>query len=507
MVSFEEVQMYLYNNEPDRHCPKPCEKPLTTIKTTTVTTTTPPEGTPACAPREQIPFPPEKPLAYNGISWPSYCFTGNQEEHVFLMGDWGALERGYYWGAGTKPADNTRSPSNPRVYAWGIDDKAQHLVAEQLAKRAAIVEPRYVMNAGDNFYWGGIGTPACRERCGEKSMNLTLMSYFYEDAPNNRMFYNVFDNMYKGPGLDGKPWLSVLGNHDWGGIFFNAAWDQQIWYTWGPSGRWVMPGLYWHQHVKYPTKNFTVDWYLLDSNNQDAKPHPEDPGHNICGSHNPKSNTCKSIGGPEDPYSCHIWFANLWKEQMEWLEKKLNSSTADWQIIVTHFPPDPWFVHQDYKRLSSKYGLDLIVGSHRHDSELWDAHSWNAKSGPGVPYIVVGGGGGVTSERDPRTSNAEYGFVDLTLTKDSIKCELINQAGWLVRTMWVGKRENAIPDSCKKNGCGQYIPQSACQCTKECGLPQYNNCCADIQDSCSALFTTTTTTKSELLVDAQEQIV
>merc|ERR1712178_420777 len=102
--------------------------------TTTTTTTTPPAGTPACPPRAAIPDPPKIANEHNGISWPSLCYVGLEEEHVFLIGDWGGLWRE------KKPAPNTegsrrRRSFGERHFTKGLDDKAQHLVAAALNAR------------------------------------------------------------------------------------------------------------------------------------------------------------------------------------------------------------------------------------------------------------------------------------------------------------------------------------------------------------------------------------
>jgi hypothetical protein len=127
--------------------------------------------------------------------------------------------------------------------------------------------------------------------------------------------------------------------------------------------------------------------------------------------------------------TCPRWFDNLWKEQANWLEKQLNASTADWQIIVTHFPPDQ-FMSSYWTRLHKRYGIDLFVASHRHTEEV---HINDRRFG-GLNWIVVGGGGGITSEWNPDGSKRgrdQYGFMDMTISKDELKIEAINENGEL----------------------------------------------------------------------------
>ena len=55
-----------------------------------------------------------------------------------------------------------------RLEPQGVDDNPQILVANAFKARAALKDPQYILNVGDNFYWGGI-----EKTCGEP-MNKTF---------------------------------------------------------------------------------------------------------------------------------------------------------------------------------------------------------------------------------------------------------------------------------------------------------------------------------------------
>jgi len=137
---------------------------------------------------------------------------------------------------------------------------------------------------------------------------------------------------------------------------------------------------------------------------------------------------------------CAAWFQSLWDAQVQWLSAGLAASDADWQFVVSHFPPD--FRIDFWAQLSARYGIDLIVGGHRHQEEV----HYNDGFGGGIldntAWVVAGGGGGITSEGLPRVDGQDdmYGFMDVTITKSQLLIEAISHSGIVRSSTWVYPR-------------------------------------------------------------------
>eukprot|EP00933_Yihiella_yeosuensis_P070201 TRINITY_DN7788_c0_g1_i1.p1 TRINITY_DN7788_c0_g1~~TRINITY_DN7788_c0_g1_i1.p1 ORF type:complete len:632 (+),score=130.23 TRINITY_DN7788_c0_g1_i1:157-2052(+) len=382
--------------------------------------------------------PPTTSTQYKGVAVEPLKVSGTGVKHIFAIGDWGGLlgtgagkmvqYRGGV-GRGSHTMARFRGPCrtpdmvscfNGRRckkacrYNPAVDRHAQVLVAHQFNKRAASSKPDFILNVGDNFYWGGLNT-----KCGHPMHSINQIT--------KTQFNEIFENVYRGPGVDGIPWFSVLGNHDWGGFQFDKAWDQQIAYTWA-SDRWLMPAPYYSRRVDYDDAGFSAEFFMLDTNAMDVKPMHADPNHNICGAkHTPRGADCSATGGPRDLKACFKFMWDLWREQEKWIVKKLDESTADWQVAVTHFQCG--HAAQMYRKLHNEHGLDLLVTGHTHTQAIF--HNWSHLGG--LTCFITGGGGGITSEGDPNSPrSSQYGFYDLAISKEKIDIESVNYKGFTV---------------------------------------------------------------------------
>jgi hypothetical protein len=361
---------------------------------------------------------PAKSDQYDGIEDRRTIETHDSEDgnaDIFVIGDWGA----------TLPYHDT-------FFGWPNDQHAQVNVAGAMKKRGAWAHPAYVLNVGDNFYVGGLNQDG------------NGIDHTCQDPPDfqRQDTINKFDSIWATiyHPISSVPWISVLGNHDYGGWQMDSGWPQQIGYSF-MNHNWILPARYYTKRVRH--SNFVIDYFMLDSNVYDAKEGNENPDHNICSiKHNTGGmGSCANNGGPKSIQDCRPWFQASWAVQQAWAEEKLAASDADWKIIVTHFPCG--YETEWYKKLKREYGLDLLVTGHRHQQELWWAgtpskyiatflrsQDWDYTA---PACFVTGGGGGIISQKfdyaDYGRDLLWYGFFHLTINRHWMKIELVDTSG------------------------------------------------------------------------------
>lgn len=388
-----------------------------------------------CTDKVKIPdTPPDTAITYNGIRLPDICFMKPGPYNVYAIGDWGGLMYGEHMPP--VPADKRSKlfPRFRRKFMLGTDDRAQLKVAAEMRVRASFASPDYILNVGDNFYWGGVNG-----KCGQAP--------YQQNA--SAQWLHVFEQVYWGPGLDDKPWFGVLGNHDFGGYKMTSAWENVVGYSWGGGNgntrRWVNPALYYSQQVNYPS--FSVLYLFVDTNAFETWPPEENPYHNICGKlHNAENATCK--GGPSSIWTCESWFHRIMDQEWQWIEDSLRDSSSTYQVVVTHFPPQWGKDH--WSCLVERYGIDVFISGHIHKQQMWSGDE-DGNDLPGTCTIITGGGGGITAEDVPKEDGDDdsYGFMHLTLSSQKITVEGITHSGIIRKVMVCGNRGPVPGDACQ----------------------------------------------------------
>jgi len=170
---------------------------------------------------------------------------------------------------------------------WGrLGEQDQVEVAEQMARTAGNLNPRFIISVGDNFYENGV-----------KSV----------DDPQ---WQKSFEEVYRDPALQ-VPWYCILGNHDY---HAGGDCDAQIAYH-QVSPRWNMPARYYQQTHQVDERT-TADFFYLD--------------------------TTPMIKSYYSLIRGFITRANVMTQdvpkQLAWFKTALAASTAQWKIVIAHHP-------------------------------------------------------------------------------------------------------------------------------------------------------------------------
>ncbi|CAE7541019.1 ACP5 [Symbiodinium natans] len=317
---------------------------------------------------------------------------------------------------------------NPDKKEYWKDHHAQVNVATSMTDLARQRNPSFVINTADNFYYAGV-----------------------EDT-SDELWSMMFEELYPDESLQ-IPWLSSLGNHDYGGHDCDFClwpttrmeydprrgkpcsqamidYDTEHGWEWpNPKQvRWVLPmkgkDRWYMKSFKFPKANVTVDVFVIDTN----KAHVSSQCFSSCPSR------YQSV--------CVDFFMQLWTRQRAWLLPALENSKADWKLVVGHAPPEN-FEASLMEEMRDR-GVTVFMAGHVHQLRH-DRHPSGIEaviSGSGGGYQSAGGGTAYTIHE-----SQDYGFAAMHVEYHQITVEYHNDEG---RRLWdpiVIPRVDVVQDS------------------------------------------------------------
>jgi tartrate-resistant acid phosphatase type 5 len=263
---------------------------------------------------------------------------------------------------------------------WGVKGtKAQPAVAKAMSDFQQTHPAKFIIALGDNFYPIGAASTA------------------------DEHFKKSFEDVYASAELLPLNWFVALGNHDYYG-----SPEAEIDYS-KINPRWHMPARYFIK--QFNGGNVTADFFFIDTS--------------------PYIESYYSDSKMKDEL---LRYPNIRSEQIEWLKSNLQSSKADWQIVVGHHPlysgslyhlADQPAMQASLEHIFKENGVDIYFAGHDHDLQL--------SKPPYNMYQVVSGGG---QETRP-VANHQYqifaksitGFSNIVLTKTNFKIQFISGQG------------------------------------------------------------------------------
>jgi tartrate-resistant acid phosphatase type 5 len=257
---------------------------------------------------------------------------------------------------------------------WGKKGGPQTNVSNAMAEQAKNEPIDFIVSVGDNFYPHGV-----------KSLK-------------DPQWKETFENVYNSESLN-VPWYSAFGNHDYMGKI-----KPQLEYN-NLNSRWKSTERYYSFDRTFQNSEEKATFIIIDTN-------PFDPSLNRFG-------------------HSDLWRQNK-KKQLEWLENTLkNCSSSDWIIVIGHHPLYTTGyrrymmegVKDTFSQLFEQYKVDAYFSGHDHDLQ-------HQKPEGHTNYFISGAGSdkrNVTRDSTmTKFAASDYGFMDVQLSKDTMKIEVIN---------------------------------------------------------------------------------
>lgn len=269
-------------------------------------------------------------------------------------------------------------------------------VARGMGRVGERIYSRFTISTGDNFYTAGVTSL---------------------DDPK---WQRSFEDIYTQPALQSR-WYVTLGNHDWMGNV-----QAQIDYT-RQSDRWYMPAQYFDEVMTLP-----------DS----AAGRPATRVHFVF------LDTVPIAYSPAK--SAHYRGNGRWDDdaQLAWLRETLETSDAEWKIVVGHHPvytgstsylDNPLLIER-LKPIFEENGVQAYFAGHEHSLQH------HRPEGSTVDYFISGAGS-LTREvvQTPNTLFAyrSPGFMGVSLTRDRMEVRSYDEDGGLLYTADVPRARGA----------------------------------------------------------------
>jgi tartrate-resistant acid phosphatase type 5 len=283
------------------------------------------------------------------------------------------------------------------------------LVAQELDPR-----PSVVISHGDNFYWTGL-------------QSVNDQAY---------RFQQTFEEKYSDAALAGIPWITVLGNHDYGGASYicssgdepapclsasdllehlNQKFALQSQYVSPNADRWHMPD-HFYVHSLQDANGVTVDVFNLDTNDADSH-----GARQICcqcyGYSGGDDDQCEDVvrgqqqcaGGDTGLYDVCMKQLKEWADDSrQRLVEAAKASNATWKIVNTHYSPYNHYAPntaEEWRQLLVGLGVQLFMYGHTH-GEKHDYATY------GTHFVENGAGGGIQNESPSGIPPAVTNYVE-----------------------------------------------------------------------------------------------